>query len=315
MATVKVIRKRIASVKNTQKITKAMKMVSAAKLRRAQNRLIQSRPYAQSLHRIISHLVHLTEKAPHPIFVPHKNEFGEDEVKKINFLILTSDRGLCGGFNGNLLRRVEAFIAEKTTSLQSVPDAKVSLSVVGRKGRDYFRARKREPDEIVPTTDIGETVPFETIFGMTQTLIEDYQSRKFDEYYVVYNYFRSAISQEVKIERILPWIPESVSEEADGNTMDDSTLKSGTYLPEYVYEPSKEELLQTLIPKALATRLRQAFLESIAGEYAARMVAMDNATNNSADMIQALTLQMNRLRQAAITKELMDIVNGAESLK
>ena len=291
MATLKTIRKRISSVKNTQKITKAMKMVSAAKLRRAQNRLINARPYANKMQEVLTNLFRLLpeqELKSHPLL--QKRE----EVKAAEFLIITSDRGLCGGFNGNLLRRIDHVLKEKN---EVIPQVRITVS--GRRGRDYFRARKKEPDQFI--TGIPEDVPFEKTLEMAQDLITGYKEGRFDEFYIVYNYFRSAISQEIRIEKLLPF--EFTPEE------------STTYLPSHIYEPSRAEVLNDLIPRSLAIMIRRAFLESIAGEYGARMVAMDNATSNSSDMIYDLTLQMNRLRQAAITTELMDIVNGAEALK
>ncbi len=292
MATLKTIRKRIGSVKNTQKITKAMKMVSAAKLRRAQTRLINARPYSNKMQEVLSSLFHLMsedEKKGHPLL--QKRE----DVKAAEFLIITSDRGLCGGFNGNLLRRIDHVLKEKSLI---IPEIKITIS--GRRGRDYFRARKKEPDQFL--TGMPEDVPFEKALEMAQDLIKGYQEGRFDEFYLVYNYFRSAISQEIRIEKVLPF--------EFGTTTTDNA-----YLPEHIYEPSRTEVLNDLIPRSLAIMIRRAFLESIAGEYGARMVAMDNATSNSSDMIYDLTLQMNRLRQAAITTELMDIVNGAEALK
>src|SRR3989338_858479 len=247
MATPKTIRKRIASVRNTQKITKAMKMVAAAKLRRAQTRLVNARPYANKMNELLAHMVDLIGEKGHPIF--QKRE----ETKAAEFLILSSDRGLCGGFNGNLLRPVR------------------------------------------------EDLRFEESLKLAEDLVAGYTEGRFDEFYLVYNYFQSAISQEVRIERLLP--------------LEFPARPETGYLPEYLYEPSREALLKDLVLRALATIIHRAFLESVTGEFAARMVAMDNATNNSKEMIYDLTLQMNRLRQAAITKELMDIVNGSESLK
>jgi len=313
MATLKTIRTRIASVKNTQKITKAMKMVSAAKLRRAQTRLINARPYADKMQEILSRVVRLMEDKSHPLF--EKRE----KVKVAQYFILTSDRGLCGGFNGNLLRRIEKVLQEKSMGgiggrENSTPDFKpasgfasaggleVKVDLVGRRGRDYFRSRHRELDQFL--TGFPEDMPFEQTLKMANDFISGYREGKFDELYLVYNYFRSAISQEIRIEKILPFEVSSSKES-----------ESFEYLPQHLYEPSQAEVLEKLIPRALAIMIRRAFLESTAGEYGARMVAMDNATRNSSDMIFNLTLQMNRLRQAAITKELMDIVNGAESLK
>jgi F-type H+-transporting ATPase subunit gamma len=296
MATLKTIRKRIISVKNTQKITKAMKMVAAAKLRRAQTRLISARPYSGKMNDLLVNMVRLIGPKAHPIFQPR------EETKSAEFLVLTSDRGLCGGFNGNLLRRVETFLKDQQTK---IPDIRVT--VVGKKGRDFFRSRKREPQNIV--TGVPDNYPFEEALKIAEDLITGYEGGRFDEFYLVYNFFRSAISQEVRIERILPLSFGPATGEA-------LSEKSGDkYVPEYIYEPSRQAILNRLVPRAVATVIHRAFLESIAGEFGARMMAMENATNNSKEMIGNLTLQMNRLRQAAITTELMDIVNGAESLK
>ena len=292
MATLKTIRKRIASVKNTQKITKAMKMVAAAKLRRAQTRLIGARPYAGKMNELLANMVKLIGPKAHPIFQ------ARDEVKSAEFLVLTSDRGLCGGFNGNLLRKVETFLKDQQTK---IPDIRVT--VVGKKGRDFFRSRKREPQNVI--TGVPDNYPFEEALKTAQDLIAGYQEGRFGEFYLVYNFFRSAISQEVRIEKILPLSFEPAKPDASGDK----------YVPEYVYEPSRQAILDKLVPRAVATVIHRAFLESTAGEFGARMMAMENATNNSKEMIGNLTLQMNRLRQAVITTELMDIVNGAESLK
>jgi len=295
MATLKTIRKRIISVKNTQKITKAMKMVSAAKLRRAQTRLINARPYSAKMNELWGHLMQLVGEKAHPIFQRR------EEVKKAEFLIITSDRGLCGGFNGNLLRKVELFLREQAASIPEI-----RIHVVGKKGRDFFKSRKREPESVI--TGIKDNYPFEEALKIADDLIAGYRDARFDEFYLVYNFFKSAITQEVRIEKILPFA--APSKQASTPSPSD-----GKYVPEYIYEPSREGIMEKLIPRALATVIHRAFLESITGEYGARMVAMDNATNNGSDMISSLTLQMNRLRQAAITKELMDIVNGSESLK
>lgn len=291
MATLKTIRKRIVSVKNTQKITKAMKMVSAAKLRRAQQRLMGARPYAQKMNELVSHIAALAPSSAHPLLGRR------EEVKKVEFLVLSSDRGLCGGFNGNLLRKVERqMVAGKQKYEQ------IQFSVVGKKGRDFFVARHLTPEQT--QTSIYDTFNFEQALKMAAQITEGYLTEKFDEYYLAYNKFISAISQEVVTVRILPF---------EVRTTDTQT-SSETYTPEYIYEPSRAGILDALLPKALATTIYQAFLESIAGEHGARMAAMDAATNNSREMIRRLTLQSNRLRQAAITKELMDIVNGAEAL-
>ncbi|HSA58797.1 MAG TPA: ATP synthase F1 subunit gamma [bacterium] len=300
MATLKTIRKRIASVKNTQKITKAMKMVAAAKLRRAQTRLISARPYSGKMNELLANMVKLIGPKAHSIFQPR------NEVKSAEFLVLTSDRGLCGGFNGNLLRRVENFLKDQQTK---IPEIRVT--VVGKKGRDFFRSRKREPQNII--TGIQDNYPFDEAMKIAEDMLGGFQEGRFDEFYLVYNYFRSAISQEIRIERILPLSVGTAKAESAPEKLGD---RSGDrYVPEYIYEPSRAAILDKLVPRAVATVIHRAFLESIAGEFGARMMAMENATNNSKEMIGSLTLQMNRLRQAVITTELMDIVNGAESLK
>ena len=284
MATLKSIRKRIASVRNTQKITKAMKMVAAAKLRRAQGRLISARPYASKMEELLGSLAALA--GDHPLLKPHET------AARAEFLILTSDRGLCGGFNGNLLRRVEDFLA---TSAPSYEEARVR--VVGKKGRDFFRARRRELASV--ETGLYDRFTFENALQMAGDFLSGYREGKFDHFYLVYNRFKSAISQEIRIDRILPIEPKPAEE----------------YLPEYLYEPARQELLDSVLPRGIATLVYRAFLESMAGELGARMAAMESATNNCTDMIYRLTLQLNRARQAAITRELMDIVNGAEALK
>ena len=284
MATLKTIRKRIASVRNTQKITKAMKMVAAAKLRRAQTRLMNARPYADTMKELLHRAAALG--GGHPVFQPR------EEARRAEFLVLTSDRGLCGGFNGNLLRRIEDFLRGEGTRY---PD--VAVRVIGKKGRDFFKSRKRELASV--ETGLYEKFRFEDAQKMADDFLQGYTEGRFDHCYLVYNRFRSAISQEIQIERILPVELKALER----------------FVPEYLYEPSRAGVLETMIPRAIAAAVHRAFLESMAGEFGARMAAMENATNNCSDMIYRLTLQLNRVRQAAITKELMDIVNGAEALK
>ncbi|MBI2981713.1 MAG: ATP synthase F1 subunit gamma [Deltaproteobacteria bacterium] len=284
MATLKVIRKRIASVKNTQKITKAMKMVAAAKLRRAQTRLMNARPYAEQVEVLLGNIARMLPH--HPLFKKR------DGVKRAEFLILTSDRGLCGGFNGNLLRRVEDFLKTECTRYEEV-----RIHMVGKKGRDFFRARGRELATV--ETGLYDKMNFEKALKIADDILGGYQEGRFDHCYLVSNRFKSAISQEVRIDRLLPMEPKPLEQ----------------YLPEYLYEPSSQELVGQILLRGVATIIHRAFLESVASEVGARMAAMENATNNCSDMIYRLTLQLNRARQAAITRELMDIVNGAEALK
>ncbi|MBI4196803.1 MAG: ATP synthase F1 subunit gamma [Deltaproteobacteria bacterium] len=284
MATLKTIRKRIASVRNTQKITKAMKMVAAAKLRRAQQRVVQARPYSMRVEEMLQYVAALSPL--HPLLQERENP------TRAEYLILTSDRGLCGGFNGNLLRRIEEQIRQPDLNY-----TETRLHVIGKKGRDFFKSRSR--DLASCETGLYEKFEFGQAEKMADDFIRGYLEEKFDHLYLVYNYFKSAISQEVRIERILPVRRQSLSD----------------YLPEYLYEPDRDTILETLIRKSLGTLVYRAFLESMASELGARMSAMESATNNCSDFIYRLTLQLNRARQASITKELMDIVNGAEALK
>ncbi len=288
MATLKVIRKRIVSVRNTQKITRAMKMVAAAKLRRAQTALYQARPYASQLGEVFRRVTLQMDPETTPLL-----QIKSDQAPA-SVMVFTSDRGLCGGFNSNLLRHVQRYLSG---------DAKVypgvDLTVLGRKGRDFFRAKKIEVlQEIVGIVD---QLKFSKALEMATQVIADYQSGKYASFHLAYNGFKSAISQEIRIKKILPLdLPEE---------------GLGAGVSPVIYEPSVSEIFESLLPRYVASEIYLAMLESQASELGARMSAMENATSNAKDMISLLTLQYNRARQAAITKELMDIVNGAEALK
>ncbi|MGE0825043.1 MAG: ATP synthase F1 subunit gamma [Candidatus Binatia bacterium] len=285
MATLKAIRRRVASVRNIQQITKAMKMVSAARLRRAQEAAFAARPYAEKLEAVLQNLASQGQDSTHPLFAAR-------EEKNIDLLIVTSDRGLCGGFNSNLIRTAEAFIREHANQ-------KTTISLVGRRGYDYFRRR---------STPILEH--HINLFGrLTPTLAHEIGSRmsqrfvngESDGVYILYARFRSAISQVPTIDRMLPVVAKE--HEATQTAL------------EYVYEPRPQELLETLLTRYVDMLLYRAMLESVASEHGARMSAMENATNNAVDMIGRLTLDMNRARQASITRELLEIVSTSESLK
>ncbi|OGQ09004.1 MAG: ATP synthase F1 subunit gamma [Deltaproteobacteria bacterium RIFCSPLOWO2_12_FULL_40_28] len=286
MASLKEIRKRITSVKNTQKITKAMKMVAAAKLRRAQTAVQQARPYARALKNVISDLV--SRNTNHPLLTP------KVELKKALFLLYTSNRGLCGGYNSVLLRKVERYVAEASKNLDTI-----DLDVIGRKGRDFYRARQKIIHAELP--ELADKFPFARADELASQMIQGFLDGSYDEYYIVYNEFKSAISQEVKIEKILPIGFEFVTQEVKG--------------VDYLYEPSQSEVLDYVIPKFVAMQIYRAHLEAHASELGSRMSAMDSATKNARDMISRLTLVYNRARQASITKDLMDIVNGSEAMK
>lgn len=288
MATLRDIKKRIGSVKNTQKITKAMKMVAAAKLRRAQGAVMGSRPYANKLREIVLDISGKSVgKQAHPIFVQRAS------VNKIGAVVFTSNRGLCGGFNSNLLKKADPFVRELRFR-----ELSINVDVVGRKGVEYFKVRNLPLAKARP--EWAEEFSFEQAVQYTQEKVQQFINGEIDEFYLIYNKFNSAISQEPVIEKLLPLSLET---------------KEEPYGVDYIYEPKKEILLESLLPKFLATQVYRAHLESRASELGARMTAMDNASNNAKDMIGSLTLQYNRLRQAAITTELMDIVNGAEAIK
>jgi F-type H+-transporting ATPase subunit gamma len=286
MATLKAIRKRISSIRNTQQITKAMKMVSAAKLRRAQEAAVAARPYAEKMIDLLKNLAARVASNAHPLLT-------EREEKRVQLVLLTSDRGLCGGYNANLIRTAEAFRREQG------PEKEVQLTLVGRKGADYFRRRHVEiADRYV---NILTTPPEELAAEIAEKLINRFVSGETDAVYILYSSFRSALSQVPTLVKLLP-----VSVTATAET---------EQLTEYLYEPGIQELLASLLPKITEVAIQRALLEATASEHGARMTAMDSATTNASKMMGTLTLQMNRARQASITRELMEIVGTAEALK
>jgi F-type H+-transporting ATPase subunit gamma len=289
MPSLKAVRTRIASVKSTQKITRAMKLVAAAKLRRAQDAIIAARPYAQALAEAVSEVAARAGDDAHPML-------RQTEGRRISVVTLTSDRGLCGGFNTNICRATHRFADEK---LKTSAADEVHVDVVGRKGRDYFRRRRVKIAHEFPGV-VGE-VALDRARELAHTVTADFNEGRVDSVYLAYNEFKSAMSQRVVTERLLPITPAPVTGDA-GHT-------------DFLYEPGKVELLDLLLPLYVQSQIYRAFLESIASEFGARMTSMENATNNASEIIDRLTLQYNRARQAAITKELMEIVGGAEALK
>ena len=285
MASLKSIRKRISSVKSTQQITKAMKMVAAAKLRRAQEAAQQARPYADKLSAMLQTVAARAGDSSHPLLAERPSE------RRIDLILVTSDRGLCGGYNAGLIRKAEQFLLDH-------PESEVRLTAVGNKGYTYFRRRPvgiAEEHLHVPGGP-GLALALE----LSARVARDYIAEETDGVYLLYSQFRSALSQVPTIERLLPVPPKA---DDGGDTVD------------YIYEPDEATLLDRLLRQYITTLIHRAFLESIASEHGARMTAMDNATANARDMIDRLTLAMNRARQAAITTELMEIVSGAEALK
>lgn len=289
MASLKTIRNRIRSVKSTQQITRAMKMISAARLRRAQEAVTAARPYAQKMDLVLKGVASRADLSGHPLLSPRPK-------KKVELVVLTSDRGLCGGFNANIIRGAQRFLMEHAGEFESI-----TLRTLGRKGYEFFRRR-----EVAIRKDhagLLTKLNFGAAEGLARELTELYQSGEVDAVYLIYNEFISAVSQKVTTEQLLPIAAPQVDEKKAGSAV------------EYLYEPNRDQLLADLLPRFLATKVWRAMLESVASEHGARMSAMDNATSNAKDMIGKLTLQYNRTRQAAITKELMEIVSGAEALK
>jgi F-type H+-transporting ATPase subunit gamma len=285
------IRKRIRSVRNTQQITKAMKMVSAAKLRKAQDAILAARPYAMMLDRMISDVVIRAESLQHPLLTAR-------QPKNAELLVLTSDRGLAGAFNSNVLRRANRFLYDNHHAYE-----KIEVTTIGRKGRDFFR-RRRVPAR-KDYAGFYSTLSYRTVADIANELCTHFLSGEVDAVFLVYNEFVTAITQRLRLVQLLPMQPpERPKEDA-----------AGTALVDFKYEPHRTGVLEKLVPQAMVIKLYRALLESVASEHGARMSAMEQATSNASEMIDRLTLFYNRTRQAVITKELMEIVSGAEALK
>ena len=286
MPSLKAIKKRITSVKNTRQITKAMKMVSAAKLRRAQENVVAARPYAQKLGEVLERLAKSSDVEGIPLLEKRAAE-------KALLIVVTSDRGLCGGFNANICKAAERFLKEKKSDY-----AEISLLTIGRKGYDFLKNRHRVWKNYA---NVLSSPNYQIAALIAREVIDGFLTEEYDEVFILYNAFRSVMSQDITLTQLLPIVPPAAEEEE--------------YAPEYIYEPSKGELLKEILPKHVEVQVFRALLESVAAEHGARMTAMDSASKNATEMIGKLTLQYNRARQAAITKELMEIISGAESIK
>jgi F-type H+-transporting ATPase subunit gamma len=288
MPSLKSIRKRIVSVKNTQKITRAMKMVAAARLRRAQQNITELRPYAQKTLEVLSSVaMRAGDEEVHPLLARRP-------AKKVLLVALTSDRGLAGAFNANLnktaLRRWKELEGE---------GHEVHFAVVGRKGRDFLRRRGARIE--FEFAGVFENLTVAKAGEIGRAIVAEYKTDGYDAVYLIYNEFKSAISQKVVVEPLVPITPMNPPEQLSA--------------VDFIYEPTKDALLDRLLPMYVEIEIFRALLESVASEHGARMTAMDNATKNASEMIGKLTLTYNRARQAAITKELMEIIGGAEALK
>ena len=291
MPSLRDIRTRITSVKSTRQITKAMKMVAAAKLRRAQDAILRTRPYAQLLDKALGRVAARAladEAVSHPLLTQRPQ-------RRVLLVAMTADRGLAGGFNSNIIRRTQRFLTENGDAYE-----KVELATIGRKAKDFLRARKLDVRK--DFVGVHQGLTYEKAEAIAQEYVGRYVAGEVDAVFLCYNEFKSAISQTPVVVQLLPIRPPE-AEAASAAAID------------FVYEPSREALLADLLPRHVAMQVWRALLESAASEHGARMSAMESATKNAEEMIAALTLQYNRARQAYVTKELMEIVGGAEALK
>ncbi len=291
MASLKEVRSRITSVSSTQQITKAMKMVSAAKLRRAQDNILRMRPYAQRLNAMLGNLM---ASADEQVLADYGTV---RELRRVLVVAVTSDRGLAGAFNSNVFKGVNALIAQRYANL---PAANISVMAIGKKAHEYFTKRG---NAVGNYTHVFAQLSFDTVRVAAEAAMDAYRAGQYDEVVMVYNEFRNVATQIIRTEQLLPLLPAEVSATA-----------APTSNVDYLFEPSKDEIVRTLIPQSLKIQLYKAVLESNASEHGARMTAMDKATDNAGELLKSLKLTYNRTRQAAITTEILEIVGGAEAL-
>ncbi len=290
MATLRDIKRRIVGVKNTQKITRAMKMISAAKLRRAQSKIINARPYANKISEMLSNLATEEDMATNPFFI-------EREAKNVAVVVVTADRGLCGAFNNNIIKEAVRYIDEELNA----EGLNAFVYCVGKKNADYFSRR----DYNVIGKDVGlfSSLDYSSALKITDNLVSEFSNETYDKVVIIYNEFISMIRQKIQVQQFLP-IP-----------VLSSTEEKQVQQPNYIFEPDSGSIFSYLIPKHLKAQVWRSLLESNAAELGARMTAMDNATTNAQEMIRSLNLTYNKERQAAITKEILEIVSGANALK
>ncbi len=283
------MRRRVRAVKSTQQITKAMKMVAASKLRRAQEKVIATRPYAREAHRVLESIASRVDQATHPLLTRRP---GADSGATL-LIVITADRGLCGSFNTNIIKAAGAFLRENA-------GRPISFGLVGRKGRDMLGRRG------IPVRFEHVNLPKNIVFAEAEAIaapaVQEFLEGKVDSVYLVYNEFKSVIQQKVVMEQLLPLAPVSAEASKKADTTD------------YIYEPSAQRIFDLLLVRLVEAQVLRALLESNAAFYAAQMTAMDAATRNSADMLEGLTLTMNKIRQAAITREIIEVVSGAQAL-
>jgi len=305
MANVRDYRTRIRSVRSTQQITRAMKMVAAAKLRRSHDRILAARPYARKMLEVLSSLAARANPESHPLLVRRPEE-------RVLVVVVTADKGLCGSFNTNILNRARAALDEMQASGRTV-----QVDVIGRKARDWFRRRRYDVRKV--QVDLFRDVSLADARGIAADLGEQFSAGRLDAVHLLYNEFKSVIQQKVVLEPLLP-IPRGVFGPgafgaAAGAAAAAPAPEPGRAVEDYLYEPDRESLFEALLPKHVMIQVHRVLLESAAAEHGARMTAMENATRNAGEMIDSLTLQMNKIRQASITKEILEVVSGAEALK
>jgi F-type H+-transporting ATPase subunit gamma len=292
MANLKEIRNRIASVSSTQQITSAMKMVSAAKLRRAQQAIQQMRPYAKQLQVILSYLsdaIRDEEDDPYGV---------QRELEKVLVIVITSNRGLCGGFNSNVIKRTIQLVDQEYPQLKRQNN--IDYFAIGKRGAEFLR--KNQYQIVEDKSDLFDQLSYENVLPVAENIMDDYVLQKYDKILLVYNQFINAAVQELTIEQFLPVVPPEHEEDT-------------TYVTDYIFEPSKEYIINELIPRSLKIQFYKALLDSNAAEHGARMTAMHKATDNAGEILKDLRLTYNKARQATITNEILEIVSGAEALK
>ena len=290
MATLRDIKRRIVGVKNTQKITRAMKMIAAAKLRKAQTNILNARPYTDKIASIVSKLPAEDDLSSNPFFA-------QRDVKNVAIVVVTADRGLCGSFNQNIIKETERYINKELKA----EDINLQLFCAGKKGVDYFR--KRDYEIIGADSGLFSSLEYNSALNIYNTIVPKFLDGAIDKVVLIYNSFVSIINQKLEIKQLLPITTESGSEEKHKDDIN------------YIYEPDRGYIFKYIIPKHLKAQLWRTLLESNAAELSARMTAMDNATNNADELIKSLNLTYNKERQAAITREILEIVSGANALK
>lgn len=284
MANLRDIRTRIRSVRNTQQVTRAMKMVAAAKLRRSQERIMNARPYANQMLAVLNSLATRANPETHPLLA-------ERGTEKLEVVIVTADKGLCGGFNANIIKTAARFLEKHKETV-------LTTHLIGRKGRDFFK--KRGYQVTGEYLDLFRDLTYDDAARIARNIMDRYISKDLDAVYLIYNEFKSVMQQRVVVERLLP--------------IEHLDLDKEAAVQDYIYEPSAQELFDHLLPRHVEFQVLRALYESAAAEFGARMSAMDSATRNAGEMINSLTLHLNRVRQAQITKEIIEVVSGAEAL-